>query len=260
MDGRLVAFERLLNIMDELRAKCPWDKEQTNMSLRTLTIEEVYELADAVWNENDDEIRKELGDVLLHIVFYSKIASEKKVFDIADVINSLCDKLIFRHPHVFGNDVVNSSGEVIQKWEQLKLKENPGKSSVLGGIPGSLPALIKALRIQEKVRGVGFDWEDKVMIWDKVKEEIAEFEEKLKNNERVGAELEMGDVLFSLVNACRLYKMNPENVLEQSNRKFIRRFNYIEEKSKSMGKSLKDMSLQEMDQLWEEAKKFDKSA
>ena len=253
------AFERLLTIMDELRSQCPWDKEQTNESLRTLTIEEVYELADAIVKEDVQEIKKELGDILLHIVFYSKIGSEQNEFDIADVINSLCDKLVFRHPHIYGDVKVANQREVADNWEALKLLEknrDGKKNTVLGGVPESLPALVKANRIQDKARGVGFDWEERSQVWGKVKEEFEELSVEIENNDKKKTEEEFGDLFFSLINAARLYDINPENALELTNRKFIKRFNYLEEKTISQGKSLHDMSLNEMEEIWQEAKKL----
>ncbi len=255
MNKKLVAFERLLNTMDELRTKCPWDKKQTFATLRTLTIEELYELVDAVYEEDMEEVKKELGDVLLHIVFYAKIASEKKAFDIGDVINSLCDKLEYRHPHIYGNVEVTDAREVANNWEQLKLKEKSG-NSVLAGIPKSLPAVVKAYRVQDKARGVGFDWKKKEDVWDKVAEELDELKQEVKVADKERIEDEFGDLFFSIINAARLYGVNPENALEKTNRKFIKRFNYLEEKTIKQGKSLNDMSLEEMDIYWEEAKKL----
>jgi MazG family protein len=256
MQEKLQAFERLLTIMDELREKCPWDREQTMESIRNLTIEETYELADAILQENTNDIKKELGDLLLHIVFYSKIASEKKQFDIKDVINSLCEKLIFRHPHVYGNvDVKGDAKIVTQNWEELKQKE--GNRSVLSGVPGIMPALIKANRIQEKVRAVGFDWDEREQIWDKVHEELNELKEEIQVNNIKNIESEFGDLLFSVVNAARLYNVDPETALERTNLKFINRFNYLEDRTIKKGRSLKSMSLDEMNEIWEEAKKFD---
>ncbi len=257
MENKLKAFERLLNVMDELREKCPWDKKQTLDSLRTLTIEEVYELADSIIDKNMPEIKKELGDVLLHIVFYAKIGEEQSAFDIADVMNSLCDKLEYRHPHIFGDVSVNSVDEVLQNWEQLKLKEKDGNKSVLGGVSASLPALVKAYRIQDKAKGVGFDWEYKEQVWDKVYEEIGELKEVLGENDEERIEEEFGDLLFSLINAARLYNINPENALEKTNRKFINRFNYLEEQTIKKGKILKDMTLEEMEKIWNDAKKLE---
>ena len=255
IEEKNAAFRRLLEVMDELRAKCPWDKKQTFESLRANTIEETYELCDAIIKKDLNDIKKELGDVLLHIVFYSKIASENEDFDIADVCNSLCDKLIFRHPHVFGDGAAKTAGEVEQTWEQIKQKEKDGNKSVLSGVPEALPALIKSYRIQDKARNVGFDWEDRSQVWDKVKEELSEFQAEIDNQDAEKMEEEFGDLLFSMVNAARLYKINPENALEKTNRKFIRRFNYIEEQTIKAGKNLKDLTLAEMDELWNEAKR-----
>ena len=254
---QLKAFERLLDIMDDLREKCPWDRKQTFDSLRQNTIEETYELATAISRHDMNEISKELGDVLLHVVFYAKMGSETGEFDIADVCNRISDKLIYRHPHVYGEAAAQNAEEVSKLWEQVKLKEKGGNKTVLGGIPDSLPSLVKAYRIQDKVANVGFDWEKREDVWAKVKEEIAEFEEEIKS-ERVNelkSEGEFGDLLFSLINVARLYKIKPDNALEQTNLKFIRRFNYVEAKAKEQGKELKDMTLAEMDALWNEAKK-----
>ena len=248
------SFERLLDIMDELREKCPWDQKQTFETLRKLTIEEVYELGDAILRSNQNEVKKELGDLLLHIVFYSKIGSESNNFDIGDVINNLNDKLIYRHPHVFGNTEVNSALEVEQNWEALKLTEKGRGRRVLEGVPDALPAMVKANRIQEKARGVGFDWEEKQQVWDKVKEELEEFEAEVRVDNRPNMENELGDLIFSLVNVARLYEIDPESALERTNQKFIRRFNYLEEQTLMKGKSLHSMSLAEMDHYWEEAK------
>jgi len=253
---QLESFEKLLDIMDELRAKCPWDKEQTFESLRNLTIEETYELAESIMENDLPEMKKELGDLLLHIVFYAKIASEKNAFDIKDIIDCLCEKLIFRHPHIFGDvDVQGSSENVKKNWEELKQRE--GNKSVLAGVPSLLPALIKANRIQDKVRAVGFDWDVKGQIWDKVAEELQELQEQViaKNQEEI--EKEFGDLLFSVVNAARLYNVDPETALEKTNRKFIKRFDYLESQTLKKGRSLKDMTLNEMNTIWEEAKKFD---
>ncbi|MDH7911170.1 nucleoside triphosphate pyrophosphohydrolase [Winogradskyella sp. SYSU M77433] len=249
---QLKAFERLLIIMDELREQCPWDKKQTMESLRHLTIEEVYELGDAILDNDLDEVKKELGDVLLHIVFYSKIGSETKDFDIADVCNSICDKLVERHPHIYGDVKVENEEDVKRNWEQLKLKE--GKKSVLEGVPKSLPAMVKANRIQDKVAGVGFDWEQPEQVFEKVEEELAELKAEIANGNQDTIESEFGDVLFSMINYARFLKVNPENALERTNKKFIKRFQYLEGKAKDLGKSLKDMSLAEMDTFWEEAK------
>lgn len=248
------AFGRLLDVLDELRVKCPWDRKQTNESLRPNTIEEVYELCDALMKNDEKNICKELGDVLLHVVFYAKIGSETGAFDIKDVCDKLCDKLIFRHPHVFGEVKADTAEKVSENWEQIKLKEKDGNKSVLSGVPEALPSLIKAYRIQDKARNVGFDWEDRTQVWGKVKEEISEFEAEVSAMDKEHAEAEFGDVLFSLINAARLYKINPDNALERTNQKFIRRFNYLEEHTIKQGRNLKDMSLSEMDELWNEAK------
>lgn len=252
-EEKLKAFERLLEIMDELREKCPWDREQTLDSLRNLTIEETYELADAIMDQDLNEIRKELGDLMLHIVFYAKIGSEKGAFDIADVLDGVNEKLVFRHPHVFGDRKVKDSGEVIENWEELKMKE--GNRSVLSGVPVSLPAMIKSHRIQDKVRAVGFDWDHRDQVWDKVIEEINEVKHELNNGQqKERMEDEIGDLLFSIVNAARLYDIEPETALERTNRKFIKRFKYLEAKALEQGRSLKEMSLQEMEAIWQEAK------
>ncbi len=256
-EEKLEAFGKLLDILDILRVKCPWDAKQTNESLRPNTVEEVYELADALMSEDSPNIRKELGDVLLHVVFYSKIASETQDFDIADVCNSLTDKLIFRHPHVFGNVQADDAEQVTKNWEELKLKEKGGNKTVLAGVPAALPALIKANRIQEKAANVGFDWEKPEQVWDKVKEEAAEVEQEIKNGNTSGVEQEFGDLMFAVINAARLYHVNPENALEATNRKFIRRFNHIEKRSHELGKPLRDMTLAEMDELWNEAKRLE---
>lgn len=275
---QLKAFERLLDIMDDLREKCPWDRKQTFDSLRQNTIEETYELATAISRHDMNEISKELGDVLLHVVFYAKMGSEDKNnfsdlpdenapserFDIADVCNRLCDKLVFRHPHVYGEAAAQNAEEVSKLWEQVKLKEKGGNKTVLGGIPDSLPSLVKAYRIQDKVANVGFDWQEREDVWAKVKEEIAEFEAEVRKcsdgqtvNDQMTAEF--GDLMFALINAARLYKIKPDNALEQTNLKFIRRFNYIEQRAKEQAKELKEMSLEEMDELWNEAKENEKS-
>lgn len=253
-EEKLEAFGRFLDVLDELRVKCPWDRKQTNESLRPNTIEETYELCDALMRNNELEICKELGDVLLHIGFYAKIASEKEQFDIKDVCDKLCDKLIYRHPHVFGNTDVANSDEVENNWEQLKLKEKDGNKRVLSGVPAALPALIKAYRIQDKARHIGFDWEQKEQVWDKVREEFSELEEQVKNLNKEEMEKEFGDLFFSLINAARKYDINPENALELTNQKFIRRFNYLEDHTLKAGRQLSDMSLEEMDQYWDEAK------
>jgi XTP/dITP diphosphohydrolase len=251
---QLDAFNRLLDIMDDLREKCPWDKKQTLQSLRHLTIEETYELGDAILDNDLQEVKKELGDILLHIVFYAKIGSETGDFDIADVANGICEKLIFRHPHIYGDVVVEDEEQVKQNWEKLKLKE--GKKSVLEGVPKSLPALVKASRIQDKARGVGFDWEEPSQVWDKVQEELAEFHEEVQAGDKDKIEDEFGDVLFSLINYARFLNVNPEDALERTNKKFIKRFTYLESKAGEMGKSLADMTLAEMDVFWNEAKKL----
>jgi XTP/dITP diphosphohydrolase len=249
---QLKAFDRLLTIMDELRAGCPWDKKQTMESLRHLTIEETYELGDAILENDLQEIKKELGDVLLHIVFYSKIGSETNAFDIADVCNGISEKLISRHPHIYGDVKVDNEEDVKRNWENLKLKE--GNKSVLEGVPKSLPALVKANRIQEKVAGVGFDWENPNQVWEKVTEELQEFRDEVEKGRYDAMENEFGDVLFSMVNYARFLNINPENALERTNKKFVKRFQYLEEKAKSLNKPLKDMTLSEMDVFWEEAK------
>jgi XTP/dITP diphosphohydrolase len=251
----LNSFEELLNIMTELRAKCPWDSVQTKETLRTLTIEETYELSDAIVQNKMDEIRKELGDLLLHIVFYAQIASETDDFNLKEVIDGLNQKLVYRHPHIFGSEKAATAGEVEQNWEQLKLKEKGGNKTVLEGVPSSLPALIKAHRIQDKARNVGFDWDDKEQVWEKVEEELEELKEEIRNRNSDKSEAEFGDFLFSVVNAGRLYGIDPETALERTNQKFIRRFNYLEQKTISQGKDLRKMSLEEMDVLWNEAKK-----
>ena len=253
---QLQAFERLLDIMDDLRAKCPWDKKQTLQSLRHLTIEETYELGDAILENDLEEVKKELGDLLLHIVFYAKIGSETQDFDIADVCNDICEKLIHRHPHIYGDVSVKDEEEVKQNWEKLKLKE--GKKSVLEGVPRSLPALVKASRIQDKVKGVGFDWEESHQVWDKVQEELEELQVEVQSGNQDKIEAEFGDVLFSMINYARFLNINPEDALERTNKKFIKRFQYLESKAGELGKSLKDMTLAEMDVFWEEAKRLPK--
>lgn len=260
---QLKAFERLLDVLDELRVKCPWDKKQTNESLRPNTIEETYELCDALMKDDKKNICKELGDVLLHVCFYAKIGSETGDFDIADVCNQLCDKLIFRHPHVFppkGSEDrhIETAQQVSEQWELLKQKEKDGNKYVLAGVPAALPSLIKAYRIQDKARNVGFDWEERSQVWDKVKEEISEFEAEVEHMDKAKAEAEFGDVMFSLINAARLYKINPDNALEHTNQKFIRRFNYLEAHTIKQGRNLTDMSLDEMDKIWNEAKALEK--
>lgn len=251
---QLAAFNRLLDIMDELREKCPWDKKQTLESLRHLTIEETYELADAILENDLQEIKKELGDVLLHLVFYAKIASEKKAFDIGDVANTISDKLISRHPHIYGDLTVENEEDVKRNWEQLKLKE--GKKSVLEGVPKNLPAVIKASRIQEKVAGVGFDWEKPEQVWEKVQEELGELNEEIKKGNKESTEKEFGDVLFSMINYARFIDVNPENALEKTNKKFINRFQFLENAAKKEGKNLSEMTLTEMDVHWEKSKEY----
>ncbi len=250
---QLKAFDRLLTIMDELREQCPWDKKQTMETLRHLTIEETYELGDAILDDDLEEVKKEIGDLMLHMVFYAKIGSEKKAFDIADVCNGICEKLIHRHPHIYGDVTVKDEAEVKRNWENLKLKE--GRTSVLEGVPKSLPALVKASRIQEKVAGVGFDWEKPEQVWEKVEEELNEFKAEVDKGDTDAMEDEFGDVLFSMVNYARFLKINPENALERTNKKFSKRFQYLESKAKALNKDLKDMTLGEMDVFWEEAKK-----
>lgn len=279
-DEKMKAFGRLLDVLDTLREKCPWDRKQTNQSLRPNTIEETYELCDALVKDDQHNICKELGDVLLHVCFYAKIGDEKQQFDIADVCNALTDKLIFRHPHVYhpsqvgaeeprplpygerqednGGETVSTAQQVIENWEQIKLKEKDGNKTVLSGVPDALPALIKAYRIQDKARNVGFDWEDKGDVWGKVREELSELETELRNGDKKKSQQEFGDFLFSIINAGRLYHLNPDTALELTNQKFIRRFNYIEAHSIKIGKPLKDMTLGEMDELWNEAKALER--
>ncbi|WP_042369239.1 nucleoside triphosphate pyrophosphohydrolase [Bacteroides neonati] len=254
-EEKMEAFGRFLDILDELRVKCPWDRKQTNESLRPNTIEETYELCDAIVKNDKQEICKELGDVLLHVAFYAKIGSETGDFDIKDVCDKLCDKLIFRHPHVFGDVEAETAGQVSQNWEQLKQKEKGGNKTVLSGVPAALPTLIKAYRIQDKARNVGFDWDEKEQVWDKVREEFAELQTEINRLDKDKAEAEFGDLFFSIINAARLYGINPDNALERTNQKFIRRFNYVEEQSLNAGKSLKEMTLEEMDTFWNEAKR-----
>lgn len=253
-EEKMVAFGRLLDVLDNLRQKCPWDKKQTFESLRPNTIEETYELCDALAKQDMKNICKELGDVLEHVIFYSVLGSETGNFDIADVCNQEADKLIFRHPHIYGEQKANSEEEVLQTWEQIKLKEKDGNKTVLSGVPDALPSLIKAYRIQDKAHNVGFDWKDKADVWEKVREELDELEAELKNGNSETSTQELGDFLFSVINAARLYHLNPDNALEKTNQKFIRRFNYVEAHSIKQGKSLADMSLSEMDALWNEAK------
>lgn len=253
-EEKLEAFGRMLDVLDNLRIKCPWDKKQTNQSLRPNTIEEVFELCDALASDDIPNIKKELGDVLLHVAFYAKIADEQGRFDIADVCNALTDKLIFRHPHIYGNVQAKTADDVADNWEQIKLKEKGGNKTVLSGVPNALPALIKAFRIQEKAAHVGFDWDEPRQVWEKVKEETREVEAEILNGNPDDLEQEFGDLMFAIVNAARLYNVNPENALDRTNRKFISRFNYIEAKAKEAGKNLKEMTLGEMDALWNEAK------
>jgi len=256
MSEKLASFEKLLKIMDELREKCPWDREQTFESIRNLTIEETYELADAILMKDLDHIKEELGDLLLHIVFYAKIGSETGAFDIRDVAESIAEKLVFRHPHVFGNTDVKNNPELVKKnWEELKIRK--GNTSVLGGVPSSLPAMIKASRIQEKARAVGFDWDVRSQVWDKVKEELGELSREIEAMNSEKTEAEFGDLLFSVINAARLYRIDPETALEKTNIKFIRRFNYLESKTLKQGKKLSSMTLDEMNAIWEDAKKLE---
>ena len=257
-EEKMEAFGRLLDVMDRLREECPWDRKQTNDSLRPNTIEETYELCEALIRDDQREICKELGDVLLHVVFYGRIGEEKQQFDIADVCNKLCDKLIFRHPHVYGEAVAKDTEAVLESWEQIKLKEKDGNKTVLSGVPAALPSIIKAYRVQDKARNVGFDWEDKQDVWGKVREELGELEAELRKEDKENATRELGDFLFSVINAARLYKLNPDNALEMTNQKFIRRFNYIEQHSIRAGKPLTEMTLAEMDALWNEAKEREK--
>ena len=256
-EEKLAAFGKLLDVLDTLRVRCPWDAKQTNESLRPNTVEEVFELVDALITDDAENIKKELGDVLLHVAFYSKIASEQGRFDIADVCTALTDKLIFRHPHIYGDVQADSADKVAQNWEQIKLREKGGNKTVLAGVPSALPALIKANRIQEKAANGGFDWEDRSQVWDKVKEEAGEVEQEIASGNADALEAEFGDLMFAVVNAARLYGVNPENALERTNRKFISRFNHLERRAKELGRSLKDMTLEEMDELWNEANKLE---
>ncbi|MEI6020115.1 MAG: nucleoside triphosphate pyrophosphohydrolase [Bacteroidota bacterium] len=256
MDERAASFLRLLKIMDELREKCPWDKKQTIESIRHLTIEETFELSDAILKNDLNEIKKELGDIFLHIVFYSRIASETNAFNIKDVMDALCEKLIFRHPHIYGDVKAETEEQVKQNWEQLKQKEKGGNKTVLSGVPNSMPALLKAYRIQEKARAVGFDWEQPEQVYEKVKEELDEFEQEVKNKNSQAAEKEFGDILFSLINYARFMNINPEDALEQTNQKFIKRFNHMEKRVKDQGKQIADCKLSELDEYWNEAKKL----
>ena len=256
-EEKLAAVSRLLDVMERLRKDCPWDREQTTESLRTNTIEEVYELSDAILSGRPEEVKKELGDVLLHIVFYSTIGEEQGSFDLCDVANALCDKLIYRHPHVYGEAVAESAGAVVKRWEELKQQEKGGNKTVLSGVPASLPTLIKAYRIQDKARGVGFDWEQPEDVWTKGDEELRELREAIASKSADDAEAELGDFLFSIINVARKYDLNPDNALERTNVKFICRFGYIEAKAKEAGRSLRDMTLAEMDELWNEAKRLE---
>lgn len=257
-EEKMEAFGRLLDVMDTLREKCPWDRKQTYESLRPNTIEETFELCDALLKNDTKNICKELGDVLLHVVFYAKIGSEGKDFDIADVCNQLCDKLIYRHPHVYGDTVAQTVGDVVKNWEQIKQTEKDGNKSVLSGVPESLPALIKAYRVQDKARAVGFDWENREDVWNKVHEEVDELRAELERDDKQRSTQEFGDFLFSLINAARLYHINPDNALEMTNQKFIRRFNYVEQKAKEQGRKLNELTLEDMDNWWNEAKEYEK--
>lgn len=248
------AFGRLLDVLDELRVKCPWDRKQTNESLRPNTIEETYELCDALMKGDDHEVMKELGDVLLHVAFYAKIGEEKEQFDMADVCNALTDKLIFRHPHIYGTQKVDTEEQVLDNWEQIKQREKDGNKTVLAGVPRALPSLIKAYRIQDKASHVGFDWERREDVWQKVREEMGELEAELERGDKQTSEQELGDLLFAVINAARLYKLNADNALEMTNQKFIRRFNYIEQRSRELQKPMTEMTLDEMEALWQEAK------
>ena len=254
-EEKLKAFGEMLDVLDTLRVKCPWDRKQTNESLRPNTIEEIYELVDALMAEDNANICKELGDVLLHVAFYSKIGEEKGEFDIVDVCDRLVAKLKYRHPHIYGDVKADTADQVVENWEKLKLKEKNGNKTVLGGVPSALPAMIKAARIQEKAHNVGFDWEKREDVWDKVKEELGEVEQEIKNGSKAAIEEEFGDLLFAVINAARLYGVNPENALEHTNRKFISRFNHIETRANEQGRSISELSLEEMDRLWDEAKK-----
>ena len=259
-EEKLEAFGRLLDVLDRLRKECPWDRKQTNESLRPNTIEETFELCDALMRNDEKNICKELGDVLMHVCFYALIGQEKRQFDVADVCNMQADKLIFRHPHIYGDAKADTAEQVLQNWEQIKLREKDGNKTVLSGVPQALPSLIKAYRIQDKARNVGFDWEDRGDVWAKVREELAELEAELRKEDKQKSTEELGDFLFSVINAARLYHLNPDNALEHTNQKFIRRFNYIEEHSIKQGKPLTEMTLQEMDQLWNEAKALENNS
>lgn len=258
-EEKLKAFGRLLDVMDELREKCPWDRKQTYESLRPNTIEETFELCDALLKNDSREICKELGDVLLHVVFYAKIGQEQEEFDVADVCNKLCDKLIFRHPHVYGDTVARTAGDVVEAWEKIKQREKDGNKTVLSGVPAALPSLIKAYRIQDKARNVGFDWENREDVWAKVHEEVDELRIELEKGDKENSTSEFGDFMFSLINAARLYHINPDNALERTNKKFIRRFNYVEQKAKEKGVALQDLTLDQMDLWWNEAKEVERS-
>ncbi|CCZ09379.1 mazG family protein [Odoribacter sp. CAG:788] len=255
LEQKKAAFADLIEIIETLREKCPWDKKQTLESLRSLTIEEVYELGDAILAKDMQEVKKELGDLIMHLVFYARLAEEQGEFDMAGVLTAICDKLRYRHPHIYGDIQVKDEQDVLRNWEQLKLKEKGRKHKVLEGVPVSLPALVKAYRIQDKVRGVGFDWKQKEDVWDKVREELGEFEEELRKGDKEKMEEELGDFMFAVINAARLYGLNPENALEKTNRKFIKRFSYVEDKANAAGKKLADMNLEEMEAYWQEAKR-----
>ena len=257
-EEKMAAFGRLLDVLDRLRVECPWDRKQTNESLRPNTIEETFELCDALLRDDEKDICKELGDVLMHVCFYALIGQEQGRFDMADVCNKQADKLIFRHPHVYGEVKAETAEKVLENWEQIKLKEKDGNKTVLSGVPSSLPSLIKAYRIQDKARNVGFDWEDRADVWKKVREELDELEAELKRDDKAHSTAELGDFLFSVINAARLYHLNPDNALEHTNQKFIRRFNYVEAHSIRQGKPLTEMTLEEMDKLWEEAKSLER--
>lgn len=257
---KVEAFARLLDVLDTLRKECPWDREQTNESLRANTIEEVYELSEALLEKDHFNTKKELGDVLLHILFYARIAQEQGIYDIADVCNTLCNKLIFRHPHVYGSTAADSANAVAQQWEQIKQKEKDGNKTVLSGVPTSLPSIVKAYRIQDKARAVGFDWEEPSDVWHKVREELCEVQQAIEGKDPIAIEAEFGDLLFAVINAARLYKVNPDNALEQTNKKFISRFGYIESEASAKGKDIKQLTLEEMETLWTEAKQKEKAS
>lgn len=257
-EEQMAAFGRFLDVLDTLREQCPWDKKQTNESLRPNTIEETFELCDALMKDDTKDICKELGDVLLHVAFYARIASEKEQFDIADVCDRLVEKLKFRHPHIYGDVQAQTADEVSRNWEQIKQKEKDGNKTVLSGVPNALPSLIKAYRIQDKARNVGFDWQERADVWDKVREELGELQVELEKEDKEKSTEEFGDFLFSLINAARLYHINPDNALEHTNQKFIRRFNYLEQKVKESGKDFKDLTLEQMDAYWNEAKALER--